>query len=89
MTLYPGSGRGGTTEVVFPYLAARRPFTDRAQRAELLRRLNELEGVDIPEGKLELRPGFRLSVLEKDRNHELLVETLTWFRDRWESRDRD
>ncbi|MFG2724821.1 DUF262 domain-containing protein [Streptomyces canus] len=86
LTLYPGGGRGGTAEVVFQYLAAREPFTDRALRAELLTRLNELEGVDIPEGKLELRPNFRLSVLEKDRNRELLTETLAWFRERWEER---
>ncbi|MDT0481054.1 GmrSD restriction endonuclease domain-containing protein [Streptomyces doebereineriae] len=86
LTLYPGGGRGGTAEVVFQYLAAREPFTDRALRAELLTRLNELEDVDIPEGKLELRPNFRLSVLEKDRNRELLAETLAWFQGRWEER---
>ncbi|MCX4592416.1 DUF262 domain-containing protein [Streptomyces sp. NBC_01549] len=86
LTLYPGGGRGGTAEVVFQHLAAREPFTDRALRAELLKRLNELEGVDIPEGKLELRPGFRLSLLEKDRDRELLAETLAWFRDCWEKR---
>ncbi|MFJ2566514.1 DUF262 domain-containing protein [Streptomyces sp. NPDC087568] len=86
LTLYPGTGRGGTAEVVFQYLAAREPFTDRALRAEFLARLNTLDGVDIPEGKLELRPNIRLSLLEKDRNRELLAETLTWFRDRWEDR---
>ncbi|MER6283714.1 GmrSD restriction endonuclease domain-containing protein [Streptomyces sviceus] len=86
LTLYPGGGRGGTAEVVFQHLAAREPFTDRALRAELLTRLNELEGVDIPEGKLELRPNFRLSVLEKERNRELLAETLAWFRGRWDER---
>ncbi|MEU5184568.1 GmrSD restriction endonuclease domain-containing protein [Streptomyces longwoodensis] len=86
MTLYPGGGRGGTAEVVFQYLAAREPFTDRALRAQLLSRLNALDGVDLPEGKLELRPNIRLSLLEKERNRQLLTETLTWFRDRWESR---
>ncbi|MFF7039139.1 DUF262 domain-containing protein [Streptomyces massasporeus] len=86
MALYPGTGRGGTAEVVFQYLAAREPFTYHALRAELLTRLNALDGVDIPEGKLELRPNIRLSLLEKDRNRELLAQTLTWFRDRWEDR---
>ncbi|MFE0448303.1 GmrSD restriction endonuclease domain-containing protein [Streptomyces fungicidicus] len=86
MTLYPGAGRGGTAEVVFQYLAAREPFADRALRAELLSRLNALDGVDIPEGKLELRPNIRLSLLGKDRNRELLTETLTWFRDCWKDR---
>lgn len=86
MTFYPGSGRGGTAEVVFQYMAAREPFTDRALRAELLTRLNALDGIDLPEGKLELRPNIRLCLLEKDRNRELLTETLTWFRDCWDSR---
>ncbi|MFI2028292.1 GmrSD restriction endonuclease domain-containing protein [Streptomyces buecherae] len=87
LTLYPGGGRGGTAEVVFQHLAAREPFTDRGLRAELLRRLNEMKSVDIPEGKLELRPSFRLSVLEDSRNRELLDETLAWFRGCWEARD--
>ncbi|MGK5497182.1 GmrSD restriction endonuclease domain-containing protein [Streptomyces sp. URMC 125] len=87
LVLYPGSGRGGTAEVVFQHLGAREPFTDRALRAEFLARLNELEGVDIPEGKLELRPNIRLSVLEEDSNRELLCEALTWFRDCWRDRD--
>jgi hypothetical protein len=43
--------------------------------------------VDIPEGKLELRPSFRLALLEKVSNRELLAQTLAWFRDRWEERD--
>lgn len=79
---WPGRHGGG----VFQYLAARAPFTDRALRAELLTRLNELEGVDTPGGKLELHPNFRLSVGEKDRNRELLAETLAWFRGCWEER---
>lgn len=87
LTLYPGGGRGGTAEVVFKYLAAREPFTDRALRAEFLGRLNDLDGIDIREGKLELRPNVRLSLLENDRNRELLAGALAWFRDRWESRD--
>ncbi|QNP65436.1 GmrSD restriction endonuclease domain-containing protein [Streptomyces genisteinicus] len=89
LTLYPGSGRGGTAEVVFQYLASRRPFTDRALRAELLARLNTMDGVDIPEGKLDLRPAFRLEILDDPRNRALLTETLAWFRDRWETREAD
>lgn len=68
--------------MVFQYLAAREPFTDRGLRLELLKRLNELDGVDIPEGKLELHPSFRPSLLENDRNREMLAETLAWFQGR-------
>ncbi|MFG3141860.1 DUF1524 domain-containing protein [Streptomyces sp. NPDC048211] len=87
LTLYPGGGRGGTAEIVFQHLAAREPFTDRGLRAAFLGRLNALEGVDVPEGKLDLRPNFRLSLLEKDHNRARLIEALAWFRGRWESRD--
>ncbi|MEU5342606.1 hypothetical protein AB0H18_17480 [Streptomyces sp. NPDC020766] len=90
LTLYPGGGRGGTAEVVFQHMATREPFTDRALRAELLARFNELAGVDIPEGKLEPRPNFplaHLAHLAESGNRELLIGTLTWFRDRWQDRD--
>ncbi|MFC8453741.1 hypothetical protein [Kitasatospora sp. NPDC057223] len=53
---------------------------------ELRRRLNELDGVAIAEGKLALRPGFRLSLLESEENRERLFETLGWFQDRWNAR---
>ncbi|MDI3390199.1 DUF262 domain-containing protein [Streptomyces sp. B-S-A8] len=86
LTLYPGSGRGGTAEIVFAHMANREPFTDRALRAELLERMNGMEGVSIPEGKLELRPSLRLSVLDDDLNRESLFKTLAWFRDCWARR---
>lgn len=87
LTLYPGGDRGGTAEVVFQHMATREPFTDRALRTGLLARLNGLEGVGSPEGKLEPRPSFRLAHLAESGNRELLTETLTWFRDRRQDRD--
>ncbi|CAL2061195.1 MULTISPECIES: DUF262 domain-containing protein [Streptomyces] len=91
MSLTPGCGQGGSVYVAFLGLTGHESFTDHALCAELLRRLNELEGVDLQERKPGRGPdpSFKLSVLEKDRNRELLVETLTWFRDRWESQDRN
>ncbi|WP_327715978.1 DUF262 domain-containing protein [Streptomyces sp. NBC_00490] len=89
MSLMPGAGWAGWAHVDVQILAAHKPFTDHALRTEFLRRLNELEGVDLQERKPGPDPRFQLSVLEKHRNRELLVETLTWFRDRWESRGTD
>ncbi|MDX3683691.1 hypothetical protein PV692_08830 [Streptomyces sp. AK04-4c] len=85
MSFMPGSGWAGSAHVAFKTLAVHEPFTDHTLPAEFLRRLNELEGVDLQERKPGPDPSFQLSVLEKDRNRELLVETLTWFRERWES----
>ncbi|MER8085128.1 DUF262 domain-containing protein [Streptomyces sp. NPDC094048] len=89
MSLMPGGGWAGWAHVDCQILAAHKPFTDHALRTEFLKRLNELEGVDLQERKPGPDPRFQLSVLEKDRNRGLLVETLTWFRDRWESRGTD
>ncbi|MEU2085004.1 DUF262 domain-containing protein [Streptomyces albus] len=86
LTLYPGSGRGGTAEVGFQHLCSREPFTDQAVRRECLELLNRLDGVNIPEGKLSLRPTFRLSILENEHNRELLGHALAWFRDQWAGR---
>ncbi|MFG3082488.1 GmrSD restriction endonuclease domain-containing protein [Streptomyces parvulus] len=86
MGLLPSPG-GGTAYVPLQTLAVHEPFTDHALRAEFLRLLNELEGVDLQERKPGPDPSFLLSALENDRNRELLVEALMWLRDRWESRD--
>jgi hypothetical protein len=66
----------------FQYLADREPFTDVNLRDALRRRLNELDGVSIPEGKLGLRPSFPLTVLVDEENHKQLFATLAWFWDR-------
>ncbi|SFK92508.1 hypothetical protein [Streptomyces pini] len=38
-------------------------FDDTEQRRELLRRLNKIDGIELPEGKPEPRPSFPLRVL--------------------------
>ncbi|GAA2950353.1 MULTISPECIES: GmrSD restriction endonuclease domain-containing protein [Streptomyces] len=72
--IYPVSG---TVEVVFQYLKDRAPFDDTEQRRELLRRLNKVDGVDLPEAKLELRPSFPLQVFAGQS--EAICEALDWF----------
>lgn len=74
LALYPVTG---TAEVVFQYLKDRSPFDDVELRRELLRRLNEIEGIDLPEAKLELCPSFPLRVFV-----ERLVDlcgVMEWF----------
>ncbi|MEU9060701.1 DUF262 domain-containing protein [Streptomyces sp. NPDC048430] len=74
MVLYPVSG---TVEVVFQYLKDRSPFDDTEQRRELLHRLNRVEGIELPEAKLELRPSFPLRVFAGQS--EAICEALDWF----------
>lgn len=82
VAIAPGTGRGGSLEVAFEALANREPFTDPAVREELRKRLNRIEGVEIPSGKIALRPSFPLTVLADHENRSTFLEALTWFRDR-------
>ena len=75
LVLYPA----GRVEVVFQHLAARPPFDDIAQRNELRLRLTEVRGIDLPPSKLELRPGFDLSVLADRTNRDMIADALGWF----------
>ncbi|MET8700152.1 DUF262 domain-containing protein [Kitasatospora sp. NPDC004723] len=74
LALYPVSG---TAEVVFQYLKDRSPFDDAEVRRELLRRLNEIEGIELAEAKLELRPSFPLQVFAE--HGEEVGAVLEWF----------
>ncbi|MEU6966396.1 hypothetical protein AB0A71_01410 [Kitasatospora aureofaciens] len=72
--LYPVSG---TAEVVFQYLKDRSPFDDTEVRRELLRRLNEIDGIELAEAKLDLRPSFPLQVFAG--HVEEIGAALEWF----------
>ncbi|MET7377918.1 DUF262 domain-containing protein [Streptomyces sp. NPDC005526] len=74
IALYPVSG---TVEVVFQHLKTRSPFDDTEQRRELLHRLNKIDGIDLPEAKLELRPSFPVHVFAEHGDE--ICEVLDWF----------
>ncbi|MFJ9953671.1 DUF1524 domain-containing protein [Kitasatospora sp. NPDC091207] len=88
MNLGPGAGPAtiwplavypvlGTVEVVFQHLRSRPPFDDTEMRRELLRRLNRIDGIQLAEAKLELRPSFPLEVIGRQRDE--LQGVLEWF----------
>ncbi|MFI6581745.1 DUF262 domain-containing protein [Embleya sp. NPDC050493] len=80
LVVYPMyGGQSGFVEVVFQHLSRRAPFDAPELRAELRTRINRLGGVDLPEGKLALRPSFPLAVLADPQNVETLTEALIWF----------
>lgn len=69
----------GKFEVVFQHLSIRPPFDDRSRREELRQRLNEIDGVELPQDRLEQRPGFALEVLTDGATRQALIEVLGWF----------
>jgi alkylated DNA nucleotide flippase Atl1 len=76
LAIYP---RYGGAEVVFQHLARRPPFDDPALRRELRDRLNSVDGIDLPESKLALRPSFPLTVLSTTTAVEQISGILEWF----------
>jgi hypothetical protein len=44
-----------------------------------MRRLNETPGVDLPEAKINLRPGFPLGVLAHPLARTSVQDALAWF----------
>lgn len=83
--IYPS----GKFEVVFQYLKDRPPFDELANRRKLRELLNTADGVDLPEGKLALRPGFPLEVLAAPPACERVTEALAWFVTTQRDSDRD
>jgi alkylated DNA nucleotide flippase Atl1 len=71
----------GKCEVVFQYMATRPPFDDIELRQEFQNRLNKIAGVNLPEAKLELRPGFPLELLTDEPSRQTFIDTLAWFHD--------
>ncbi len=74
-TIYPT----GKVEVVFQYMAARSPFDDIRLRQEFRERLDAIAGIELPASKIELRPGFQMSVLTESTVRDAVIESLAWF----------
>ncbi|MEU8802274.1 DUF262 domain-containing protein [Spirillospora sp. NPDC048819] len=77
VVFYPRSAK---IEVVFQHLAKRPPFDGDALREEFRRRLNRIDGVEIPENRLTKRPNIPIAVLSGG-GLEPFLEALDWFMD--------
>jgi len=70
----------GRAEILFKYLSRRPPFDDIGLRRELLRRLNQIPGLSIPEDAVTRTPSMRLAPLVSSREAlDSFKEELTWF----------
>jgi hypothetical protein len=69
----------GKVEIQFQYMRSRSDvFNDEPARLELLHRLNEIQGVNIPDGQIEARPPIELSVLRLGNNLSTFLSVLDW-----------
>jgi hypothetical protein len=66
-------------QIHFEPLSKRPTSDDENNRLELLRRINEIQGVDIPIDAISKYPSFHLSLLESGTAFAKFMETLNWF----------
>ena len=68
----------GGVEVAFESMKAKPPFSSRDLRLELLRRLNALPGMNLPEDSLDHRPALDLSALASEEVRDKFLAVLDW-----------
>lgn len=68
----------GRVEVQFEMLKKRSPFDSEVQRLELLRRLNEIAGINLPKDGITRRPSIRLLKLEDDAVLQQFLAAFDW-----------
>ena len=68
-------------ELQFQHHANKPPFDDREKRLELLRRFNEVDGVDLPDDAIDGRPKIPLALLARGSALEQLFLALDWYLD--------
>lgn len=69
----------GSVEIGFSDMAEGPAFGDVELRREFLRRLNEIEGVSIPEDKIDGAPTIDLNLLASDEALDSIKTTLDWY----------
>ena len=61
------------------------PFDQESKRADLLRRLTAISGIDIPAAKIETRPNLALSLFHRREVLDQFLEVLDWTLDEAQS----
>lgn len=69
----------GTLEFSFQHLKTKEPFVEAALREDLRQRLNQADGIDIPPGKISVRPSIKLDILRSEQTRQVLLDALAWL----------
>jgi hypothetical protein len=69
----------GRIQTQFGGMKSKPPFDDEKRRVELLRRLNEIPGVALPDESVNLYPSIPLSVFEDEGALKQLLAALDWI----------
>jgi hypothetical protein len=73
-----GVWTNGYIEVQFQYMKPNPPFDNPAKRLELLRRLNQIPGVSLPEEAITGRPSIPISTFKDEPTLDQFLKVLNW-----------
>jgi len=68
----------GTVEIYFYWYQYKAPFDSEEKRRELLRRLNAIDGISLPEEVIDRRPGVPLAALENESALRQFLAIFDW-----------
>jgi hypothetical protein len=68
----------GVVEIYFYWFSFKPPFDVENKRLELLEKLNQIHGIDLPIDAINRRPSIRLSTLAKNRGVEQFLAVYDW-----------
>jgi hypothetical protein len=68
----------GYIELFFKYLANKGPFADEALRRDLMARLNDIPGIEVPEAAVAKRPNVSFDRLPDDGSLERFLVVFDW-----------
>ena len=69
----------GSVEIYFQHYQNRPPFDSTVMKLELVRRLNQIQGLNIPENAIGRRPSFNIELLREQHSYDLFISTFDWF----------
>ena len=69
----------GYIEIYFQYVKDKPPFDNQSKRKELLKRLNAISGISLPESKIDKRPSFSIDALKQNDNLDEFLKICDWM----------
>ena len=71
----------GKIEIYFQWYKDKPPFDSLETRKKILEKLNEIQGVSIPENRIDKRPSIDIKLLKEHSEYEKFIKIYDWFFD--------
>ena len=74
----------GKIEIPFQWMKKKKAFSNVEMRKKILSRLNQLEGVNIKDDRIDKRPWIYVKVLKNKDNYTKFINLMDWILDEYE-----